>query len=64
MINYVDTANDPTKYPACQHRSMAHMPHLVFLTFTTFNHLNTLIAIREVLEKLMVIDKHHDKTVF
>ena len=34
-----------------------------FLTFTTLKHSNTLVEIDEVVEKLLVLDYHHDKTI-
>ena len=59
IIDHVDTT---LKHSACQPGLMINKLYFSFLTFTTLDHSNTLVEIREVVEKLLALDYHHQKT--
>ena len=60
IINHVDTT---LKHSACQPGLMVNTPCSVFFFFTTLDHSNTLVEIRPVVEKLLVLDYHYQKTI-
>ena len=59
VINHVDTT---LKHSACQPGLMVNTPYSVFFFFTTLDNSNTLVEIKEVVEKLLVLDYYHQKT--
>ena len=58
IIDHVDTT---LKHSACQPGLMINTI-LSFFIFTTLYHSSTLVEIGEVVEKLLALDYHHQKT--